>query len=159
MQFILSEALVETKGDIQAAARYVLKQWDRPLSRFYIREEENSECNIPMAEVPLIRRVEMFAALAGLGREILIPVFRSIAEEVGMTSTGLYEMYLCKNALNHFRQEHGYKDGTYIKTWNGVEDNVVLASILEDMRTVSYEGILVELEKAYAQAKIAAHAN
>lgn len=33
--------------------------------------------------------------------------------------------YLVKNILNTFRQNNGYKDGSYIKMWNDEEDNVV----------------------------------
>ena len=32
--------------------------------------------------------------------------------------------------LNLFRQRHDYKEGTYIKIWNGEEDNVVLARLM-----------------------------
>ena len=38
-----------------------------------------------------------------------------------------------KNILNRFRQENGYKDGTYKKIWNGEEDNEVLARLMLDM--------------------------
>jgi dimeric dUTPase (all-alpha-NTP-PPase superfamily) len=33
--------------------------------------------------------------------------------------------YLTKNILNTFRQNNGYKDGSYIKMWGDVEDNVI----------------------------------
>ena len=35
--------------------------------------------------------------------------------------------------LNFFRQDHGYKEGTYIKDWDGAEDNVRLASIVSTL--------------------------
>lgn len=37
--------------------------------------------------------------------------------------------YVSKNVLNIFRQEHGYKDGSYVKEWFGQEDNVHLVEI------------------------------
>ena len=40
----------------------------------------------------------------------------------------LFTMYVGKNLLNMFRQEYGYKEGTYIKEWFGEEDNVGLSS-------------------------------
>jgi len=56
----------------------------------------------------------------------------------------LYEMYIGKNALNYFRQNNGYKEGTYNKNgWinnqgEQVEDNVVLGEILNsDWETFS----------------------
>lgn len=42
----------------------------------------------------------------------------------------LYITYLAKNCLNKFRQDHGYKDGSYKKSWNGIEDNEYLIQIL-----------------------------
>ena len=42
----------------------------------------------------------------------------------------LYRQYIGKNTLNFFRQDHGYKEGTYIKVWHGKEDNEVLANLV-----------------------------
>ncbi len=41
----------------------------------------------------------------------------------------LYVAYVGKNVLNFFRQDHGYKDGTYIKQWAGKEDNEHLVEL------------------------------
>ncbi len=45
----------------------------------------------------------------------------------------LFTMYVGKNLLNMFRQEYGYKEGTYIKEWFGEEDNVVLTRIVNGL--------------------------
>ena len=37
----------------------------------------------------------------------------------------LFRQYVGKNTLNFFRQDHGYKEGHYIKEWHGKEDNEV----------------------------------
>ena len=42
----------------------------------------------------------------------------------------LYRHYIGKNILNFFRQDHGYKEGSYIKMWGGREDNEHLLDIL-----------------------------
>jgi len=42
----------------------------------------------------------------------------------------LYSAYVGKNVLNFFRQDHGYKDGTYIKNWQGREDNEHLVELV-----------------------------
>ena len=39
-------------------------------------------------------------------------------------------MYVCKNVLNRFRQDQGYKEGSYRKLWAGREDNEHLIEIL-----------------------------
>lgn len=45
----------------------------------------------------------------------------------------LYKQYIYKNVLNIFRQDFGYKQGTYKKVWNGLEDNEVLVSIKKEI--------------------------
>jgi len=45
----------------------------------------------------------------------------------------LFRQYVGKNTLNFFRQDHGYKDGSYIKIWNGEEDNEVLALLVKEL--------------------------
>jgi len=45
----------------------------------------------------------------------------------------LFRQYVGKNTLNFFRQDHGYKDGSYIKIWNGEEDNEVLAILVNEL--------------------------
>lgn len=42
------------------------------------------------------------------------------------TWNDLYIAYIGKNVLNKFRQDNGYKQGTYQKEWYGKEDNVHL---------------------------------
>ncbi len=45
----------------------------------------------------------------------------------------LFRQYVGKNTLNFFRQDHGYKEGTYIKEWHGEEDNEVLAKLVASL--------------------------
>jgi len=47
----------------------------------------------------------------------------------------LFRQYVGKNTLNFFRQDHGYKEGSYIKIWNGEEDNEVLANLVNTLDT------------------------
>jgi dimeric dUTPase (all-alpha-NTP-PPase superfamily) len=48
----------------------------------------------------------------------------------GLDFDALYTAYVGKNVLNFFRQDHGYKDGSYIKNWSGREDNEHLAELV-----------------------------
>lgn len=41
----------------------------------------------------------------------------------GLSIDDIYKIYMTKYVLNQFRTNNGYKDGTYIKDWNGQEDN------------------------------------
>jgi len=45
----------------------------------------------------------------------------------------LFRQYVGKNTLNFFRQDHGYKEGSYIKEWHGEEDNEVLAQLVTSL--------------------------
>jgi hypothetical protein len=45
----------------------------------------------------------------------------------------LFRLYVGKNVLNHFRQDHGYKSGEYRKLWNGREDNAHLVELLDEL--------------------------
>ena len=61
----------------------------------------------------------------------------------------LYRLYVGKNILNQFRQDNGYKDDTYIKVWNGEEDNVVMKRIWEEDSNIKPEILYKNLAKNY----------
>lgn len=61
----------------------------------------------------------------------------------------LYQIYMAKNVLNKFRQDHGYKEGSYIKEWNGKEDNVVMFEIIATMDIFSGETLYQQLKQQY----------
>ena len=66
--------------------------------------------------------------------------------------TELYCQYVGKNVLNMFRQDKGYKEGTYQKTWNGREDNEYLVEIigsLDSSRLEFKDEVYAALESAY----------
>lgn len=78
----------------------------------------------------------------------LIKDYFSVALKCGVNLDVLYKFYIAKNVLNQFRQDHGYKEGTYKKVWAGKEDNEVMLEIL-DKETLGAEELYKELEKAY----------
>ncbi|MFY9093562.1 deoxyuridinetriphosphatase, partial [Aliarcobacter butzleri] len=63
----------------------------------------------------------------------------------------LQKLYIGKNCLNQFRQDNGYKEGTYIKVWNGNEDNVVMVDLLEKMEDVSFDDLYSKLKEEYSK--------
>ncbi len=62
-----------------------------------------------------------------------IPLFLQLMLASGLDFDSLYRQYVGKNVLNFFRQDHGYKDGTYIKVWQGREDNEHLSELLQNL--------------------------
>jgi len=81
--------------------------------------------------------------------EKLIAEFFDLALMGGLDLDSLYRLYVGKNILNQFRQDNGYKDGTYIKVWNGDEDNVVMKRVWEKDSNIKPEGLYRELAKLY----------
>ena len=59
-------------------------------------------------------------------------VMKAIFEKLEMSNEDVYIAYIVKNCLNKFRQDNGYKDGSYIKDWNGKEDNVIAYEIANE---------------------------
>lgn len=59
-----------------------------------------------------------------------VSLFWDLMAAAELSFDQLYKQYVGKNVLNFFRQDHGYKDGSYIKMWQGQEDNVHLVEIL-----------------------------
>ena len=81
--------------------------------------------------------------------EVLVSKFFGVATHVGLDLESLYALYIGKNILNQFRQDHGYKEGSYIKLWEGREDNVVMQEILDAQSDISPEALYAALEAAY----------
>ena len=114
----------------------------------------------PPQTMELREAVEALAGRALVGREFPVGHFWSLLQAAGMTPDELFTAYVGKNVLNFFRQDHGYKDGSYRKTWQGREDNEHLAELLGqlDSRSPRYADELYgALAARYAQVA-AAHA-
>ena len=77
-------------------------------------------------------------------------IISGIMNHVSMPFDELYEIYVGKNVLNMFRQDNGYKEGSYSKIWNGREDNEVLADILQQMNCNS-ESFRDDIYRALAE--------
>ena len=75
--------------------------------------------------------------------------FFDLCAKLGLSFDRLYQLYVGKNVLNIFRQDHGYKEGTYIKVWSGKEDNVVMQEILAANSDISADELYEELKKVY----------
>ncbi|MGE0738648.1 dUTP diphosphatase [Sulfurimonas sp.] len=85
--------------------------------------------------------------------EKLVNDFFDLVVMSGLDLETLYKLYVGKNILNQFRQDHGYKDGSYIKVWGGEEDNVVMQRVLEQNSDIAPAKLYEELEKLYPAQK------
>ena len=82
--------------------------------------------------------------------DALIESFLKLCQISNLDLPSLYRLYVGKNILNQFRQDHGYKDGSYIKVWNGVEDNLVMKQIWEEQGELKPEELYRQLQQQYA---------
>ncbi len=80
-------------------------------------------------------------------------IMKKIFEELNMGNEDVYIAYITKNCLNKFRQDNGYKDGSYIKNWNGKEDNVVAFEIANEWGADEelFEQLYLDLETYYKE--------
>jgi dimeric dUTPase (all-alpha-NTP-PPase superfamily) len=77
--------------------------------------------------------VEALAEITLAERAFVMAPFVAVLEAMPMTFTELFELYVGKNVLNDFRQDHGYKTGEYLKLWHGREDNEHLIEVLAEL--------------------------
>ena len=100
-----------------------------------------------IAKVENLIRLSITAEALELDK--LLSEFFALVLMSGLSLETLYRLYVGKNILNQFRQDHGYKDGSYIKIWNGEEDNVVMKRIWETNGDIKPDVLYEELQKAY----------
>ena len=85
-----------------------------------------------------------------------IPRFATLKimfKKLDMSNEDVYIAYITKNCLNKFRQNNGYKDGSYIKNWNGREDNIVAFEIANEWGADEelFEQLYLDLETYYKE--------
>lgn len=86
---------------------------------------------------PLPAAIEDLALLTLQNKASDLNSFVNLLAAAEMDLDELYKGYVGKNVLNFFRQDHGYKDGSYIKLWGGREDNEHLVETIEQLDTES----------------------
>ena len=95
---------------------------------------------------------EKLAASALSHKVFNVSAFAECMQIIGLSTDELFRQYVGKNVLNFFRQDNGYKNGSYIKEWHGKEDNEVLVEILAklDPSNAEFKSLVYsELEAAY----------
>lgn len=84
--------------------------------------------------------LEKFVAATLADKQFHISLFARLMAGVDMSFDQLYRGYVGKNVLNFFRQDHGYKDGSYRKHWHdGREDNEHLVETIQSLDAGSPE--------------------
>lgn len=131
--FALSAIIIDFDGDLDKSAQTIAQQLqtDSTLVSFDGKQYDFEQQSI-------LDNLELMAGLCAAKR-FDVPLFIKIVEQAEMDSAELYRQYVGKNVLNFFRQDHGYKAGTYVKIWQGQEDNEHLVEVLNSL-DISLEG-------------------
>lgn len=99
------------------------------------------------------KSIECLALLTLTDQGAHFTFIAGIMKYLDMTFDELYEIYIGKNVLNMFRQDNGYKEGSYNKVWNGREDNEYLAEIMKELDANSQsfqDDVYAALSRKYA---------
>jgi dimeric dUTPase (all-alpha-NTP-PPase superfamily) len=123
--FILSAALQQKHGNVALARLDMMAE-----QNLHQKTVQFDNQYFVLAQLNLLAKLDLLVGLATVKRTSLA-LFESLLADCGMDWTLLYGQYIGKNVLNVFRQDHGYKDGSYLKIWHGREDNEYLVDVLE----------------------------
>jgi dimeric dUTPase (all-alpha-NTP-PPase superfamily) len=146
--FVMSEALrdykMNQKGDVDGLVDTI-----QSLPAYKLFSNHNHSETLSVFEQ--INEIENFIKSVFSFDNILdlVNAFFEMSSALQIHLNELYKLYIGKNVLNQFRQDHGYKEGHYIKNWDGKEDNVVLQKIMEDNNTLLPQQLYDLLEQAY----------
>lgn len=148
--FIMSQGLEDYKikglGTIE-----MLSDDINALSNFTAFDNE-----ITLTEKNYYEQIETVEALmqvifCGESTQKMMESFIDVAIQSGLNLDSLYKLYVGKNILNQFRQDHGYKEGSYIKVWKGKEDNLMMQRILDKNDEISPDELYTALAEAYPE--------
>ncbi|MEM6301743.1 MAG: dUTP diphosphatase [Pseudomonadota bacterium] len=134
--FGMSSLLMKHEGDSKALAAEIERAW---------RGSDGAS--------GVVEAAELVAGIAAKDHRFDVPAFAALCAAAELSFDELYKQYLGKNVLNFFRQDNGYKDGSYRKEWAGREDNEHLMELLSDVdpsAADAEESLYTALEARYA---------
>ena len=117
-----------------------------------VAERILNELSCPDPVKDIRSAIEIMAQSTIADQSMHFSKFANIMHLIEMNFDQLYRLYVGKNVLNFFRQDHGYKDGSYIKVWQGREDNEHLSELLAslDSESASFkDDVYLELQSRY----------
>jgi len=130
MHFAMSDYLLQDDDNAAVAARI------------------EAELSAPHEGGEIREAIEHMAQSTIASRSMHYADFARVMALIEMDFDELYRHYVGKNVLNFFRQDHGYKEGSYVKLWDGREDNEHLSELLTlldsdsaDFRDQVYRGL------------------
>jgi hypothetical protein len=150
LHFYLSDILLSANGDITTAQAIMLRECQEATKIVIVGQN-----SYKLAETDTPTLFELLAATSIL-RQRSLPIFQELMQRNHLDWSSLYTAYVSKNILNIFRQSNGYKEGTYIKIWDGLEDNEHLHDIMSklDSSAKNFSQLILDaLTDKYSKAK------
>lgn len=89
--------------------------------------------------------------------QICVRLIQSFMAAMCLRSDYISALYRAKYELNKFRMSDGYKNGTYVKVQDGLEDNQRLKPIVEKFvedQTLSLDWVAAETRKQFFQSNL-----
>lgn len=152
--FILSVSIEHKHGNVALAKLEMLSELS-----LHQKSVQFDNIYYVLTQLNLLEKLDLLVGLATAKRTSLA-LFDSLLIDCGMDWNALFKQYVGKNVLNVFRQDHGYKLGTYLKVWDGREDNEHLIEVLaatdpnsSDVRNTLYESLKTKYTAAIESAK------
>lgn len=157
--FFVSEVLKFAHGNVEHATVLLRDELSSPSG--YV---EFDGSRYVLDHFDEVARYELLIGLS-VSRRFSTELFATLMADAGMDWADLYRQYVGKNTLNIFRQQYGYKLGTYHKIWGGMEDNVHLTEIMlaldasaPDFKDKVYEQLVVRYSLVLQEAATGAPA-
>ena len=145
--FVLSAVIQSKHGNVPLAKMDMVSEFN-----LHQKSVQFDNQYYALAQMTLLEKLDLLVGLAAAKRTNLA-LFESLLLECEMNWLELFKQYVGKNVLNIFRQDNGYKSGTYIKVWNGKEDNEHLLEIIaridledDDVRNLLYQHLQTRYE-------------
>ena len=150
--------------DLEQVYLEIVDIWHFGLSQLLMEEKSSDEIlesilsvsskNVSLEDVAFSKLLEAFVSHTLNSASFSVERFLTMSYQISFSFEDIYKYYISKNILNNFRQDHGYKDGSYRKSWMGREDNEHLIEIIRD-KSVLRELELDRLENSiYSDLKV-----
>ena len=148
--------------DINQVKLELVDIWHFALSELIRSGQLNESLGEELAKVESVKAtpetfrkaIESLAISSLQSRSFQMSDFTNAMRTLPMDLKELFALYVGKNVLNRFRQDNGYKDGSYRKLWAGREDNEHLIEILGSVSVEPeqmFDMLYQQLELRYSQ--------
>lgn len=148
--FLLSD-LIEPELLFRPTAQFNFEDRVKPLGQHIAFVADNAEESSLVPNEAYSKNVTPFINSMINRSPDTVKQFLRLCQRVGMGFDELYTRYVVKNALNRFRQNNGYTDGTYVKVVKGFEDNTHALRLAKGLSEVTVDSVYAAYDAFYKE--------